>query len=160
MARTDKGEQARQYFIECEKKLKSQIQNISRIELAKMIIESEQEKERFQIENNRLQTRTQFVDVVFNSEDLLTGSQVCKILNLSYGNKTLYKQLRESGVFFKNKNEPKQELVDRGYFRMKEIVIGEKIKIQTYFTQKGLGYIAKFLKVITPTVNAVKFLNH
>lgn len=112
-----------------------------------------------QITIERLETRTKFVDVVFNSDELLTGAQVCKLLNLSYGNKTLYKNLREKGLFFKNRNEPKQLFVDKGYFRMKEVLIKDKVRIQTYFTQKGLGYIAKFLGVIIQPINTVRMID-
>ena len=46
--RSERGKQAREYFIACEKKSKS-IEGISRKDLAKMLIESEEEKERLQL---------------------------------------------------------------------------------------------------------------
>lgn len=52
-----------------------------------------------------LHERTQFVDVVFKSDDLLTISQASKALNLEYGRNTLCKRLREFGIFFKNTKE-------------------------------------------------------
>lgn len=133
-------------------------QNLSRIELAQMVIDAELEKEKLIKENNRMQERTQFVDTVFNADELLTGSQVCKVLQLPYGNRTLYKKLRESGIFFKNRNEPKQEFVDRGYFKMKEILISEHVRLQTYFTQKGLGYISKFTGVVKAPLTPIKLI--
>lgn len=156
--RTEKGKEARLYFIECEKIAKELIQPQTQIpqtfaEALKLAYEQ-------QITIERLETRTKFVDVVFNSDDLLTGAQVCKLLNLSYGNKTLYKNLREKGIFFKNRNEPKQLFVDKGYFRMKEILINDKVKIQTYFTQKGLGYIAKYLNVILQPISTIKMISN
>lgn len=117
-----------------------------------------EENERLQIENSKMKTRSDFVDVVFNSDELLTGSKVCKLLNLPYGNQTLYKKLRDNGVFFKNGNEPKQVYVDRGYFRMKEILINEKIRTQTLFTQKGLGFIAKTLNIVIQPIKLIKTL--
>lgn len=157
MAKTEKGEEARKYFIECEKISKGLIHPQTQIpqtfaEALKLAYEQ-------QITIERLETRTKFVDVVFNSDELLTGAQVCKLLNLSYGNKTLYKNLREKGLFFKNRNEPKQLFVDKGYFRMKEVLIKDKVRIQTYFTQKGLGYIAKFLGVIIQPINTVRMID-
>ena len=89
--------------------------------------------------------RSEFVDVVFNTDKLLQGSEVCKLLNLPFGNVTLYKRLRELGIFFKDKNEPLQRYVDAGYFRLKEEYVPnlENFIIRAYFTQKGLGFIAK-----------------
>lgn len=133
---------------------------ISRPRTHKEVIMSElallEENERLQIENSKMKTRSDFVNIVFDSDKLLTGSKVCKLLNLPYGNKTLYKILREKGIFFKNGNEPKQSYVDRGYFRMKEIVVNDIIRTQTLFTQKGLGFIAKTLEIVVEPIKQVK----
>jgi anti-repressor protein len=135
-------------------------QTISRPRTHKEVIMSElallEENERLQIENSKMKTRSDFVNIVFDSDKLLSGSKVCKLLNLSYGNQTLYKILREKGIFFKNGNEPKQSYVDRGYFRMKEIVVNDVIRTQTLFTQKGLAFIAKTLGVVTEPIKQVK----
>lgn len=128
-------------------------------EALRLAADMSEQKERLEIENARLHERTDFIDIVFTANDLLSCSEVCKILNLSYGNKTLFKKLRESGIFFKNRNEPKQIFVDKGYFRMKENLYKDKVTIQTFFTQKGLGYVAKFLGVIVPKINRVKFID-
>jgi anti-repressor protein len=115
------------------------------------------EKERnntLQLENNRLRPRSEFVDKVFATDGLISMSQVAKVLGLTYGRNTLYKILREKGVLFKTSNEPKQELVTRGFFEVKEKKISrtghpDKLVLTTYVTQKGLGYIAKLLGVIS-----------
>ncbi len=146
-------------YIEAFNKMEKAIQQpsqLSRKELAMMVIQQEEEMERLRIENSKMQVRSDFVDVVFSSDKLLTGSKVCKLLNLPYGNKTLYKTLREKGIFFKNDNEPKQIYVDKGYFRMKEIVINEVPRTQTLFTQKGLGFIAKTLNIVMEPLKQVK----
>lgn len=162
----EKGKEARRYFIQCEKTLKEAVQGTSKFEIPKTYSEAlrfaadkADENEKLLKENSRLQERTQFVDVVFNADELLTGSQVCKVLKLPYGNKTLYKKLRESGIYFKNKNEPLQKYVDAGYFRMKEVIIGDMIKLQTLVTQKGLGFVSKITGVIKPPIVSTKFLN-
>ena len=51
LQRTEKGKQARRYFIECEKLAQNPVSNLSKIDLAQMVIESEREKERLQIQN-------------------------------------------------------------------------------------------------------------
>jgi phage antirepressor YoqD-like protein len=113
--------------------------------------------------DTKYKPRSEFVDRVFIVDSLLTMSQVAKSLGLDFGRNTLFKKLREKGVLFKNTNEPKQEYVDRGYFQVKEKMFKlpdgtEKIKLQTYVTQKGLGYIAKLFEIIQVPVNKTKFL--
>lgn len=156
MARTDKGEEARQYFLECERKLKNPVATLSRIDLARMVIEAEEEKERLLLENKKLQVRSDFVDKVFETKEYIKGSQVCKILNLGYGVITFYKKLREMGIFFNSTNEPKQELVNKGYITLKETMINDRVQLTPYFSQKGLAYIAKKFGVVIPETELVK----
>lgn len=69
-----------------------------------------------------------------------------KILGLPFGRNTLFKKLREAGVFFSNKNEPKQRYIDAKYFEMTEKYIERNehpsfIVTKVLVTQKGLAYI-------------------
>lgn len=129
--------------------LETQPKQLSRKELAYMVIEAEEKAERLQLEiDTKHKPRSQFVDQVFKSDDLITIGQASKILGLEFGRNTLFKKLREKGVLFKNTNEPKQYFVDRGYFEIKEKVFNEKITLQTFVTQKGLAYIAKVFNVV------------
>jgi phage antirepressor YoqD-like protein len=62
--------------------------------------------------------------------------------------------LREKGVFFKNRNEPMQQYISKGYFEVKETFLEISttkriVTVQTFATQKGLGFIAKILGVVT-----------
>lgn len=95
----------------------------------------------------RLKPKADFVDTVFASDTLVSIGQAAKILKLPFGRNTLFKKLREKGVFFKNTNEPKQRFVDAKYFNLVE---GQPIPrsdgsifipITVYCTQKGLAYI-------------------
>lgn len=165
LARTEKGEKARNYFIQCEKELKQGGFALPQTfaEALKLAANQAEENERLRIENenkqkhiDKLIPRSNFVDIVFSADDLLTGSQVCKILKLGYGNITLYKKLREMRIFYKNKNEPMQKIVDSGYIKMKEVLINEKIKLQPLFTQKGLGYIAKLFNKLDNKLQLAK----
>ena len=128
--------------------------------LLALVQKEEEQNAELTKENQKLLPRSQFVDIVFNTEAYLTGSQVCKTLNLGFGNKTLFKKLRENGIFYTNKNEPKQEYVDKGYFRLREVMINDVIKIQPLFSQKGLGFIAKKFNIITNRINPVKTINN
>jgi anti-repressor protein len=164
LQRTEKGKQARQYFIELEKSLKNIIPELSRKQLAMMVIQQEEENERLQLENEKMRPRSEFVDKVFNTEGLVAIGEVAKILKLPYGRNTLFNVLKQRGVFFKNKNEPYQKFVTKGYFELKEKFQERKnhpplLIIQTFATQKGLGFIAKELGIVSKPTPRVKMIN-
>lgn len=94
----------------------------------------------------RLQPLADFAKTAFTSDTLVSISQAAKILKLPFGRNTLFKKLRESGIFFKSKNEPKQKYCDADYFRVVErspieTSKGLMIPVTVYCTQKGLAYI-------------------
>lgn len=98
---------------------------LSRKELALMVIQAEEEKERLALENEKqqkqiekLQPKADFADAAFKAEGKVDIGQAAKILGLSFGRNTLFKKLREMGIFFANRNEPKQKYIDAGYFEM------------------------------------------
>jgi anti-repressor protein len=157
---SDKGKQARQYFIEVEKKFRNAIPEISRKQLALMVIDQEEKIESLQLENDRMKPRDEFVNIVFNSDGLLGIGEVAKLLGLPYGRNTLFSVLKEKGIFLKHKNEPLQKYVNSGYFEVKEKlhqISSSKsvLTVQTFATQKGLGFIAKTLKLVTTSNRAL-----
>lgn len=94
----------------------------------------------------KLQPLADFAKTAFTSDTLVSISQAAKILKLPFGRNTLFKKLRESGIFFKSKNEPKQKYCDADYFRVVErspieTSNGLMIPVTVYCTQKGLAYI-------------------
>lgn len=95
---------------------------------------------------SKLQPLADFAQTAFTSDTLVSISQAAKILRLPFGRNTLFKKLRESGIFFASKNEPKQKYVDADYFRMTEgnpieTSKGLMIPVTVYCTQKGLAFI-------------------
>lgn len=59
-----------------------------------------------------------FAKAAFKAESKVDIGQAAKILGLPFGRNTLFKKLREKGVFFNDRNEPKQKYIDAGYFQM------------------------------------------
>ncbi len=145
----ERGKQARKYFIACEENKRE----LSRKELLLMALQAEEDKERLALENEkqqkqieRLKPKADFAEKAFAMEGKVDIGQAAKILNLGYGRNTLFKKLREVGVFFANRNEPKQKYIDAGYFEMTEKPISRKnhpgfIVMVVTCTQKGLAYI-------------------
>lgn len=162
LQRNDKGKEARQYFIAIEK------QAILKPRTHLEVIQSEMalllENENLKIENDKMKPRAEFVEKVFNTDALIDIGEVAKILNLPYGRNTLFNVLREKGIFFKNKNEPFQQYVSKGYFEVKEKFheVSENkgfLTVKTFATQKGLGFIAKTLDVIKVQNDTSKYIN-
>ena len=114
-----------------------------RAEKARLEAESKQKDNQIK----KLQPKAAFAEQAFDMKDKVDVGMAAKILNLGFGRNTLFKNLRETGVFFASKNEPKQKFVDAKYFEMTEHPIydnnGELIKVvaKVLVTQKGLAYI-------------------
>ena len=117
--------------------------------LAQETIKKKEEKlKQLEQRNKILEPKADFADVAFKAVDSMVDiGQAAKILNLGFGRNTLFKKLKEIGVFFSNRNEPKQEYIKRGYFVMTELPPIERnnhsplIVMKVLVTQKGLAYI-------------------
>lgn len=68
--------------------------------------------------NAKLQLKADFAEAAFKAEGKVDIGQAAKILNLGFGRNTLFGKLRDAGIFFKDRNEPKQKYIDAGYFEM------------------------------------------
>lgn len=94
----------------------------------------------------KLQPKADFADAAFITDDKVDIGMAAKILKLGFGRNTLFQKLRQVGVFFSNRNEPKKRFVNAGYFEMKEKFIERNshpgfVVTKILVTQKGLAYI-------------------
>lgn len=97
-----------------------------------------------------LQPKAAFFDAVADSKTAIDMAQAAKVLNFGKGRTTLFRILREEGILRRN-NEPYQEYIDRGYFRVVEQKYGKpdgstSINIKTLVYQKGLDFIRRTLE--------------
>lgn len=118
------------------------------ISLASKLKEERAERERLQMQNAKLQPKANFADAAFECvTSYIDIGQAAKVLNLPFGRNTLFKKLREDGIFFASKNEPKQRFVDAKYFKLTQLPPIERenhapiITMKVLCTQKGLAYI-------------------
>jgi len=102
------------------------------LEALEALVASEKEKEQLRIETEqqqkqieqkdakitKLQPKADFAEAAFKAEGKVDIGQAAKILNLGFGRNTLFGKLRDAGIFFKDRNEPKQKYIDAGYFEM------------------------------------------
>lgn len=159
------GEKALQFkieFINAFNKMEKQLKefnpaNLSRLQLLEMALEAEKKA-------IALKPKAEYADRVIDTETRVDIGQAAKLLKLPFGRNTFFKQLREHGIFFKNRNEPKQEYIERGYFEMFMVLIptnnhGDLSKSKITVTQKGLYWLAKIFGVdfndSLPVLNAI-----
>lgn len=121
--------------------------------LQKRVEEAEQKVKALEADNQqkdakiaKLQPKADFADAAFITDDKVDIGMAAKILKLGFGRNTLFQKPRQVGVFFSNRNEPKQRFVNAGYFEMKEKFIERNshpgfVVTKILVTQKGLAYI-------------------
>lgn len=148
MARTENGETARAYFIECEKKLKSQVSIPSSyaealLEAGRLALEVETKNKTIEL----MQPKAEFFDQVVGSDTCFDMADVAKVCNLGIGRNTLFQFLRDNKVLRDN-NTPFQQYIDCGYFRVIESKYNKpdgsvNISLKTVVYQKGIDFIIK-----------------
>ena len=127
----------------------------------------EQANERISIQDSqiqKLQPKADFADAAFKAEGNVDIGQAAKIPGLPFGRNTLFKKLREKGVFFGSRNEPKQRFIDAGYFKLTELPPIKRenhtdlIVMKCICTQKGLAYINMLFggSFSKPTLTTIK----
>jgi len=94
------------------------------------------------------QKKVEFIDRVLDTDEKIDIGQAAKILELPFGRNKLFAKLREMGVFFKNRNEPKQVYVEKGYFTVKERWIERDnhdgfMVLKILVSQSGLSFLSE-----------------
>lgn len=136
----ERGRQARQYFIECEKKLKSiskchiaSYQIDDPIKRAEKWIEEEKERQRLQLENKQKEQllieqepKVNFANAMLTSTTTCLVGELAKVITQNgyeIGQNRLFKWLRDNGYLGKwgeRKNIPLQQYIEQGLFQLKK----------------------------------------
>lgn len=150
--RNQKGKEARQYFIELEKKW-----NTPEFIMYRALNYSKNEIEKLKLENKKMEHKVIFADAVSSADDSILVGQLAKILRqngINIGQNRLFEWLRDNDYLIKSGqryNQPTQHAMELGLFRIKERTINNpngsiKIIITTKVTGKGQVYfVNKFL---------------
>ena len=97
-------------------------------------------------------------DTLMSAEGCQNMSQVAK--SLEWGRNRLYSFLREEKILIDSncpfkRNLPHQQYIDKGYFKVIDVPVksssGLGISQQTLVTPKGVEFIARLVKLETPT---------
>lgn len=163
--RTEKGKQARQYFIECEKRLHSgslkEIDFADPIAAAQAFIAAETQRRELQQQNQKLleqqhanAPKVAFAQAVESSQDVILVRDLAKILKqngVDIGEHRLFAWFRENRYLTRD-NTPTQRSMDLGVFVVSETVVstpkGNKVRLTPKVTGKGqIYFINKFQKM-------------
>lgn len=148
--RNEKGKQARQYFIECERKAKSNVIDISTAlsdpaSLRGMLLGYTEKVIELEQKLVVAAPKVAFHDAVCEAINGQTVQEVAKVIGT--GQNRLFRWLRMNGMLMAN-NQPYQSYIDSGHFRVVERQYtdprGEShTYTRTLITGKGLAYIQK-----------------
>jgi len=150
----EKGRIARRYFIDAEKKYRQSVQlsvpqsYAEALELAaKQARDIESKDKLIAIQA----PKASFADRVIDSEDnhLVDIGQAAKLLKIpNMGRNIFFGKLRNDGILFNSRNEPKQQYINQGYFELREKKIEREnhssfVVNKVLVTQKGLFWLSK-----------------
>lgn len=155
LQRTEKGKQARQYFIQLEKFWNSPEM------VTKRALEFQQKKiETLQLENAQLKPKALFADSVSASHTSILVGELAKLIKqngVNIGANRLFHWLRENGYLIKRKgsdwNMPTQLAMEQELFEIKETIVSHSdghtsISKTPKVTGKGqIYFVNKFLEI-------------
>lgn len=161
MARTEKGEEARKYFIECEKQLKNNIFQLPQTysEALRALADSEEQKQIQAVELKQArevieaqEPAVTFANSVKGSSNSILIRQFAKDLcdeTFNIGQNRLFQWFRDNG-YLNDKNEPYQNYIDMQVFEVVTRSIGSGLETftskTTKVTGKGQIYFARKIK--------------
>lgn len=154
MSQSDKGFKIRDYFIECERVAKQQIQPMTpEIQIAHAMLLAgkmiEEQKLLIELQSKQLieqKPKVALYDRAMDSKDCFSFAEVAKILNIKgLGRNNLMKWLRAERIL-QCDNIPYQYHMDRGLFNVVERSYEKpngstSLATTTYVTQKGVKFI-------------------
>lgn len=152
MARTEKGEQARNYFLECEKVvLQKKPQELSRLEILTLALEAEKKVIELQEKIDTDKPKVEFAEQLLSATNSLDFGTSCKAMQLPFGRNKMFEICRNLGFLMHN-NQPYQSYIDQGFFTLLETSFihpksGDRVlTTKTMITTKGQNWLIKNFK--------------
>lgn len=151
MTKTEKGEEARRYFINCEK-IANGLSIPKTLSQALFLAAKQAETIEQQSEQLRLQEpKVEFAEQILSATNSLDFGTSCKAMNLPFVRNRMFEICRGLGFLMQN-NQPYQNQIDNGNFTLLETSFihpktGDRIlTTKTMITAKGQNYLIKNFK--------------
>jgi anti-repressor protein len=145
--RTERGKQARQYFIQVEKDF-----NSPEKVMARALLIADETIKGLSAQLQIAAPKVEFYDTVADCGDTKSMDEVAKLIGIpGWGRNTVFALLRDINMLRDN-NQPYQGYIDRGYFELIEQTPWKDreghvhIPTKTVVTQKGIEHIARLVK--------------
>lgn len=157
LQRTERGKQARQYFLECEKRLKAMPVLSPAEQMAQGLLAAQKLLAEKEQRITEMTPKAIFADAVSASKTSILIGDLAKLIRqngVEVGQKRLFGWLRDNGWLIKggsSKNMPTQKGMEQGLFEIKETTINNpdgsiRVTRTTKVTGKGQQYfVNKFL---------------
>lgn len=163
LQKSEKGKQARKYFIECEKNLKNGVYQLPKTfsEALRLLADTTEQKEHALIQLNEAKQEIEankpkvlFANTVSGSSNSILVRQFAKDLcnnGFEIGQNRLFQWFRDKG-YLNSQNEPYQNYVSQGLFEVITRTIGSGedtfTSKTTKITGKGQVYFSNKLQVL------------
>ena len=121
--RNENGKLARQYFIQCEERLRSLPAPTKEQQILSVITMLQDDVKKLECKIEEDTPKVEFHDVVTKSHSVCTMAVAANVAKLSYGRNILYQNLRRDAVLIsggKRHNLPKQRFINQGLFTVDE----------------------------------------
>ena len=158
-----RGKEARQYFIECERKFKSLQINTNDMtieqaaeQLSRITLQLIDEKRALENQIQKNEPKVDFYDRFMDDDRLYTIKEVADVLKIDgFGRNSLYNFLVKNKIFTKqpgSRHLPYRTYIDSNYFEVKyksfidPMTNKETFYTQTYVLPKGIKFIKKKLE--------------
>ncbi len=152
LQRNEKGKQARQYFIACEKRLKEVSLPKDYLSALKALVASEEELQEKRQLIEQQKPLVEFAETVSKTVNNISVGEFAKLVadeHINIGQNKLFQWFRQNRYLMDN-NVPYQKYVDKSYFKLIEQTYktpyGTKTGTKTLITGKGQIYFVEKLR--------------
>lgn len=141
--RNEKGKQARQYFIECERRAKDPVAAlIDPSTLKNLLLDNVEKVIALEAHIKANEPKTTFFDKYVNADGLYGLQNAGRALSCRPN--LFVRWLKENYLFYQGSNlVARVQYIQMGIFEVKMTIVDDKARAQTYITPKGIEYLSK-----------------
>lgn len=142
--RNEKGKQARQYFIDCERRAKNAVDPVAMLNnpaaMRGLLLTYSEKVIELECRIEADKPKTQFFDQFMNADGLYGLQNAARALNCRPN--LFIRWLKEHYLFYQGGNlVARVQFIQMGIFEVKTTLVDDKVRPQAFITPKGLKYL-------------------